>query len=173
MGSRGIICKHGEHRNLLSKKLLVSTARFYLLDFFLRQVFYSCELGMRRHSTKHFIQLCLDGSAVAILGILDHEHHKEGHEVCDGIGHQLPCVRPTENGAHHHPQKCAGQRSQKNQRLTRNERNAVCEVAEYRFPTPDAVRHLALLLAPAVRRVASLERNAIWVYVLCWIFIGR
>src|SRR6478609_1705332 len=48
---------------------------------------------MRGADTNEFIELDLNGGAVAVLGILDQEHHQEGDDRRSRIDDELPCIR--------------------------------------------------------------------------------
>lgn len=49
------------------------------------------------------VQLDLHGLAVAVLGVLNKEHHQEGDDGSAGINHQLPGVRVVERRAGERP----------------------------------------------------------------------
>jgi hypothetical protein len=77
-----------------------------------------------------FIELRLHGGGVAILGVLDHEHHQEGHDRRRGVHHQLPGVRKGEQWAGKCPNHDATQRNDERQRLTCEARNTIGESGE-------------------------------------------
>src|SRR5215813_6801563 len=50
-----------------------------------------------------FIELQLDRGALQVLGVLDEEHHQEGHNRRPGVDHQLPGVAQAEGRASESP----------------------------------------------------------------------
>ena len=66
------------------------------------QMFDSDELVPRRgYGADQFIDLGLNGRAVAILRILDQEDHEEGYDGRTGVDDQLPGVGIVKNRAGH------------------------------------------------------------------------
>lgn len=62
-----------------------------------------------------FIQLGLNGHPVAILRVLDKEHHEEGHDRRARVDDQLPCVGETK--------KRTAERPKDDDRATQDERD--------------------------------------------------
>ena len=82
---------------LMRARGLFAQAPEFLLDlfqFFVGELFEVYQLVTRaRQSSNEFVQFEMDGLRVAVLRILDQEHHQEGHDSCAGVDDKLPCVR--------------------------------------------------------------------------------
>src|ERR1700704_6868388 len=112
-----------------------------LLDFLyllFRQFFDSDQFLTRGRGANELVKLCLNGCAVAVLGILDHEDHPEGDDARDGIGDELPAVRESENGSAQEPRDRGDDDDEKNRRPPRRARHII------RYPTEVVGRHRRL-----------------------------
>jgi hypothetical protein len=69
------------------------------LDLFLCQVLDADEMVAALAHPDQLVQLGLDSRAVTVLGVLDEEHHHEGHDGRARIDDQLPCIGKAEQGA--------------------------------------------------------------------------
>src|SRR5947209_11510560 len=62
-------------------------------DLLVRQMFNPDELfACLVDGAQQFVELCLHRRAVAVLAVLDQEHHEERHDRRSGVDHQLPGV---------------------------------------------------------------------------------
>ncbi len=69
------------------------------LQVFLLELF-QIEQGEVRavDAADQFIQLDLDGLRIAVLRVLDHEHHQKGNDGGAGVDDQLPGIAEAEEG---------------------------------------------------------------------------
>src|SRR5438132_1248954 len=77
-----------------SRRPLALVADF--LDLGFGQVLDAYEMVMGTAHPDQFVELRLNRRAIAVLGVLDEEHHQEGDDGRAGVDHQLPGVRETE-----------------------------------------------------------------------------
>jgi hypothetical protein len=82
-----------------------------LIDFIVRQVLYAYQRILCVTHPDEFIQLHLNGGAIAVLRILDQENHQESDDGSGGVYHQLPSIGEIEDGSCHGPRdnhSCGG-----------------------------------------------------------------
>lgn len=87
-----------------------------LFDLGLREMFDAHKGILRGAGSNEFVELRLNGRAIAILSVLDQKDHQERDDRRSRIDDQLPCVREAEEGSASSPhdnnhatnQKCGG-----------------------------------------------------------------
>src|SRR4029078_1724785 len=62
------------------------------------------------------VDLDMHGGGVAVLRVLDHEHHQEGDDGGRGVDHEVPGVAEAEERPEHRPYNDAGERQQEGER---------------------------------------------------------
>eukprot|EP01036_Dinobryon_divergens_P040135 gene40134-53026_t len=79
------------------------------------------------------VDLDLQGLGVAVLRVLDQEHHEEGDDGGAGVDHQLPSVRKAEHRPADSPKGHYGDRCQKGQRAAKGCGNPLCQKVKAAF----------------------------------------
>ena len=77
--------------------------------------------------SNQLIQLEMHGARVAVLGVLNQEHHQERDDGCPRVDDQLPCVREVEYRPRDRPSDNHQARQGKHPGGTGQHRNPVCE----------------------------------------------
>lgn len=79
-------------------------AAFEMVQFLLGKFLHVQHHRMRRlGGTDEFVELELHGFAVAVLGVLDQEHHQESDDGGAGVDDELPSIAEMENRAGDQP----------------------------------------------------------------------
>jgi hypothetical protein len=99
-------------------------------DFLVGQVFDSHKGILSRADADQFVELDLNGGAVAVLRILNQEDHQEGHDGGACIDHKLPRVRVVEQGAADAPHEDDGGGNDEGQGVPSGLRGAVGDFSE-------------------------------------------
>jgi hypothetical protein len=74
-----------------------------LLQLFFGQMFETNEGVLRFTYANQFVELDLDGCSVAILGILNEEHHEKRYNGGARVDHELPSIREIKEWARYRP----------------------------------------------------------------------
>src|SRR5690606_34572245 len=96
--------------------------------------------------TDQFVQLDLQRARVAVLAVLDQEHHQEGDDGGAGVDHQLPGVAEAEQRAGDHPDH---HRQQRQHEARRAAGEAGTGVRDPREPAPAGSGHVVHLSGDA------------------------
>ena len=85
-----------------------------LLQLFVRKVFKIDKFISRTfESADDLIQFQMDRFGIAVLGVLDQEHHEKGDDRCGSINNELPCIREMKGGTGQDPHEDDKHRSGK------------------------------------------------------------
>src|SRR5262245_42510519 len=102
-----------------------------LLELFVRQLFQVDELRPRPlQRANELVELEVDGDGVAVLRVLDQEHHEERDDRRAGVDDELPGVREMKDGARYRPHEDDQHRQREGPRRADAGRRPVRELAK-------------------------------------------
>ena len=82
----------------------VFVGKFFKIDKFVSRTFEGAD---------DLIQFQMDRFGIAVLGVLDQEHHKKGDDRCGRINNELPCIGEMKGGSGEDPHEDDKHRSGK------------------------------------------------------------
>lgn len=77
----------------------------HLSQFLFIQLFNADELILCLRRQDQLVKFCLKCLAVAVLGVLQNEHHKKGDDCCPGINYEFPSITEPEKWTRRGPRK--------------------------------------------------------------------
>src|SRR5919109_5353541 len=108
-----------------------------------------------------FIELQLDRGAIPVLGVLEEEHHQEGHNRRPGVDHQLPGIAEAERWAGERPAQDDQHGEDEGQRMAHRPGRLLGKASE---PRPMIHGGSFLLGSPLARRPFTRLRWLMLIY---------